>query len=98
MHFDQLTYFHNRFLKQRGVVSLPILEYLIKISCLEALNSAHERIKFSQIQLNVRMKITTIFRRETKRPYIERIVYRNMTLVFCLVKYNIKKSQKLQNI
>lgn len=27
-----------------------------------------------------------------------RIVYRNMTLVFCLVKYNIKKSQKLQNI
>lgn len=66
MHFDQLTYFHNRFLKQRGVVSLPILEYLIKISCLEALNSAHERIKFSQIQLNVRMKITTIFRREKK--------------------------------
>lgn len=98
VHFDQFTYFHNRFLKQRGVVSLPILEYLIKISCWEALNSAHERIKYSQIQLNVRMKITTIFRRETKRPYIERIVYRNMTLVFCLVKYNIKKSQKLQNI
>ena len=95
VHFDQLTYFHNRFLKQRGVVSLAILEYLIKISCLEALNSAHERIKFSQIQLNVRMKITTIFRRETKRPYIERIVYRNMTLVFCLVKYNIKKITKI---
>ena len=54
-----------------------------------------ERIKFSQIQLNVRMKITTIFRRETKRPYIERIVYRNMTLVFCLVKYNIKKITKI---